>query len=198
VTYCCKCNIFLEGCSHRRSRQYFIESILKPYAFPSVPCSSYRNYLMGKCGDCNSSSTNCVYMGEYLSTKYVFLILTSQTNQKKNRWFFKLYFPPHPQCIRIILPADPPQPSLLHRHWLIICFTVCVFGSLRKRCIYYCIPPYFFFVIPSHCFWASQILMYTCLVQSHTEFFQQNLAMTRPHCTPGFAFRKLSHFSSVF
>lgn len=59
-----------EGCSHRRSRQYFLESIIQPYAFPSLPCGSYQQFLQGSCGDCSSSNASCVYMGEYVSTRW--------------------------------------------------------------------------------------------------------------------------------
>ncbi|XP_032689477.1 pancreatic triacylglycerol lipase-like [Odontomachus brunneus] len=58
------CPIFsTQSCSHFRSHQFFIESIVRPDAFVAVQCPNWMDFQLSKCG----SNTTAV-MGEFVST----------------------------------------------------------------------------------------------------------------------------------
>ncbi|XP_068230613.1 pancreatic triacylglycerol lipase-like, partial [Palaemon carinicauda] len=56
----------LSGCSHRRSRIYWIESINGKTPFRSVPCSDWNSYKTGNCSDCGQG---CLEMGVHVNTQ---------------------------------------------------------------------------------------------------------------------------------
>ncbi|KAG8228721.1 hypothetical protein J437_LFUL009403 [Ladona fulva] len=62
------------GCNHIRSYEYFTESINSECPFAAVECTSYENYLAGKCFNCESHgvhpelSTSFTGSGEHGST----------------------------------------------------------------------------------------------------------------------------------
>ena len=54
-------------CNHRRAYKFFINSIGQRCIFPSFPCSSYDEYLHGKCFNCDTknATSECGNMGYY-------------------------------------------------------------------------------------------------------------------------------------
>jgi len=54
-----------KSCSHRRSIQFYVESILRKGSFLAAPCTSHVDLQLRKCGDCKAF--NCVHMGEHVT-----------------------------------------------------------------------------------------------------------------------------------
>ncbi|XP_019865288.2 pancreatic triacylglycerol lipase [Aethina tumida] len=51
------------GCNHLRSHEYFYASIDGKCSFKGVPCSSYKDFVNGKCFDCGKKGERCLRMG---------------------------------------------------------------------------------------------------------------------------------------
>lgn len=66
--------VFLEYCSHGRSNEFVIESILYPRGFPAVECDSWKDFKSKRCED-----NVLAYMGEGTdnSTRGIFYLDTN-------------------------------------------------------------------------------------------------------------------------
>ncbi|CAG0917316.1 unnamed protein product [Notodromas monacha] len=51
------------ACNHQAAIKYFLESIKSSCPFMSIECSSYSDFLAGRCLDCGSDSSGCAEMG---------------------------------------------------------------------------------------------------------------------------------------
>jgi pancreatic triacylglycerol lipase len=64
------------GCNHIRSYEFFIESINpnRGCSFLTMACSSYEDFLLGKCFDCGRRNQRCIQFGYHGRKEYTELI----------------------------------------------------------------------------------------------------------------------------
>ncbi|KAJ8982425.1 hypothetical protein NQ317_007773 [Molorchus minor] len=81
------------GCNHVRSHEYFLESITPnpKCKFITISCSSYQDFLSGKCFDCGKHRERCIPFGYHGNKHYDRLL--------KNKW-------KHTSRVQYLLTAD--------------------------------------------------------------------------------------------
>ena len=79
------------GCNHIRSYEYFIESVNSMCPYLSVPCSSWEDFIKGKCFDC--VNTYCPRMGfdaQIGKKKAILYSMTGKTYPYCSKFYFLL------------------------------------------------------------------------------------------------------------
>ncbi|KAK9892865.1 hypothetical protein WA026_022546 [Henosepilachna vigintioctopunctata] len=106
------------GCNHIRSYEFFTESINPKCSWYTMSCSSYEDFLDGKCFECGKHGEKCLKFGYHGKSHYDQLLSKGVIMRKQNHLQYFITGESTPYCrahYKITVKISESEKSKLHR-----------------------------------------------------------------------------------